>query len=95
MDETTNYRAQSVRIFLALMVLTAVTVAVSYVNLGALNLPVALLIACTKAGLVLVYFMHLKGNLRLLWIVAGSGFLFLAILITLTLSDYFTRQAVG
>ncbi|MEQ8762300.1 MAG: cytochrome C oxidase subunit IV family protein [Planctomycetota bacterium] len=85
-------RTISIRVFLALMVLTAVTVGVSFVNLGAFNLPVALLIACTKASLVLVYFMHLKGNFKLLWVAAASGFLFLLVLISLTLSDYFTRD---
>jgi cytochrome c oxidase subunit 4 len=44
----------------ALLVLTVVTVAVSYVHLGFLNVPVALGIACTKVTLVLLFFMHLK-----------------------------------
>src|SRR6188508_3087042 len=44
-------------IFGALMVLTAVTVAVAFVHLGALNFPVALAIAVTKATLVILFFM--------------------------------------
>ena len=43
-----------------LLALTGVTVAVSYVHLGFLNVPVALAIACTKVTFVLLFFMHLK-----------------------------------
>ena len=46
-------------IFTALMVLTAITVAVAFVNLGTLNFPIALGIAITKATLVILFFMHL------------------------------------
>ena len=47
-------------IFGALMVLTAVTVAVAFVNLGSFNFPVAIGIAITKATLVILFFMHAK-----------------------------------
>ena len=47
-------------IFGALMVLTAVTVAVAFVDLGSLNILVALGVAVFKASLVVLYFMHLK-----------------------------------
>lgn len=43
-----------------LLVLTGVTVGVSYVHMGFLNVPVALAIACTKVTFVLLFFMHLK-----------------------------------
>ena len=43
-----------------LLVLTGITVAVSYMDLGFLNVPVALGVACTKVTFVLLYFMHLK-----------------------------------
>jgi len=43
-----------------LLVLTGVTVGVSYIDLGFLNVPVALGIACTKVIFVLLFFMHLK-----------------------------------
>ena len=42
------------------MVLTAATVAAAYVNLGALNIVVALAIATVKATLVVLYFMHAR-----------------------------------
>lgn len=43
-----------------LLILTGVTVAVSYMDLGFFNVPVALGVACTKVTFVLLYFMHLK-----------------------------------
>ena len=43
-----------------LLTLTGVTVAVSYMDLGFFNVPVALGVACTKVTFVLLYFMHLK-----------------------------------
>ncbi|MEO0474505.1 MAG: cytochrome C oxidase subunit IV family protein [Planctomycetota bacterium] len=46
-------------VFLALMVLTILTVAAIFVNLGPLNLPVALGIAMVKAVLVVLIFMHI------------------------------------
>ncbi len=49
-----------IAVFVALMALTLITVAVTYVNLGALNIWVALGIAVVKAGLVAMYFMHLR-----------------------------------
>lgn len=49
-----------------LLVLTGVTVGVSYVHLGFLNVPVALAIACTKVTFVLLFFMHLKYEGRLI-----------------------------
>ncbi len=47
-------------VLLGLLILTVVTVAVSYVHFGFLNVPIALGIACSKVTLVLLFFMHLK-----------------------------------
>ncbi|MBI3047510.1 MAG: cytochrome C oxidase subunit IV family protein [Acidobacteria bacterium] len=78
-------------IFGALMVLTATTLAVAFINLGALNFPIALGIAITKATLVILFFMHLKYSSRLTKLVCGSAFFFLIVLFGLTLSDYLSR----
>lgn len=80
-----------VGIFLALMVLTAITVAVAYVNLGQFNKVVALGIASIKATLVILYFMHVKYSSGLTKLVVVSGFFFLAILLGLTMVDYGSR----
>jgi cytochrome c oxidase subunit IV len=78
-------------IFGSLMVLTAVTVGVAFINLGPLNFPVALSIAIVKATLVILFFMHVKYSSRLTKLVIGTGFFFLLLLFTLTMSDYLSR----
>ena len=82
-------------IFGILMVLTAITVAVAFVDLRIFNTVVALGIAVTKATLVVLFFMHVKYGTRLTWVVAASGFVWMAILFALTLSDYLSRGWVN
>ena len=53
---------------------------------------IALGIAVIKATLVILYFMHVRYSDRLTWVVVGGGFLWLAVLLVLTLSDYFARS---
>ena len=79
------------RMFIALLVLTGLTVGIAMIDLGPLNTIVALTIAVGKALLVILVFMHLRYSSRLTWLVVGSGFFWLALLITLTMSDYLTR----
>ena len=79
-------------VFLALMVLTAVTVWVSTVNFGALNVPIAMAIAILKAVLVILFFMHVLHSSRLTWVIVLASGLFLAVLFVLTFSDYLTRH---
>jgi cytochrome c oxidase subunit 4 len=81
-------------VFATLLVLTAVTTAVAYTNLGPLNVVVMLLIAFLKASLVILYFMHVRFTSRLTQVAAVSGFAWLVILIGLTLSDVLTRTIV-
>jgi cytochrome c oxidase subunit IV len=79
-------------IFGALMILTILTVAVARVDLGhGLNDVVALTIAVVKALLVVLYFMHVRYSSRLTWVFVAAGFFWLAILIVMTLTDYFSR----
>ena len=78
-------------VFLALIVGTGLTVAAAKVNMGPLNNIVMLTIACTKATLVILFFMHLRWSSRLTWVVAMSGFFWLLILFGLGMSDYMTR----
>jgi cytochrome c oxidase subunit 4 len=73
------------------MVLTGVTVAAAFVNLGSFNFPVAIAIAITKATLVILFFMHVKYSSRLTKMVVAMSFFFLAIMFGLTLSDYMSR----
>jgi cytochrome c oxidase subunit 4 len=84
-----------VGIFLTLMVLTAVTIAVAYVNLGQFNKVVALGIASFKATLVVLYFMHVKHASRLTKLIIITGLFFLAILFGETMIDYSSRTWVN
>ena len=80
-----------VLIFVTLLVLTAVTTAVAYIDLGPLNVVVMLSIACFKASLVILYFMHVRFTNRVTQLAAVTGFAWLLIMFALTLSDYLTR----
>ena len=81
-----------VGIFLALMVLTAATVAAAYVNLGPFNIVIALAIASVKATLVVLYFMHARYSPKRTHMVIIAAVFWLAIMLALTLSDYVTRD---
>jgi len=80
-----------IAIFLALMVLTTITILVAFQNLGPFNDIVALGIAITKASLVVLYFMHVRHSSPFTKLVVVSGFVWLIFLIALTLADYLTR----
>ncbi|MEW6297766.1 MAG: cytochrome C oxidase subunit IV family protein [Thermodesulfobacteriota bacterium] len=79
-------------VFGVLLVLTAVTVQVSFLDLGPFNAIVALAIAVSKALLVVLYFMHARYSPRLTQLVIGGGLLWFGILVAFTLSDYLTRD---
>ena len=78
-------------IFATLMVLTGVTVAVAYVDLGPWNAVAAVAIACFKAMIVVLYFMHVKYSSRLITLTVIAGLYWMGILFALTLGDYLTR----
>jgi len=79
-------------VFAALLALTGLTTGVAFIDLGAYNTVAALAIAVTKALLVILFFMHVRYSPHLTRIVVVAGFFWLAILITLTLSDFRTRR---
>jgi len=74
-----------------LLVLTAITVAVSRIHLGALNIWVALGIASLKSALVIFFFMHLKYERRLFKLFLLGALVTLAIFIGLTFFDVLYR----
>lgn len=84
-----------VAVYAALLVLTAVTTLVAFVDLGPLNNVVAVGIAVTKALLVILVFMHVKWSPRLIPLAAAAGFFWLIHLLGGTLSDYLTRGVLG
>jgi cytochrome c oxidase subunit 4 len=78
-------------IFGALIVLTLLTVRVSYYDFGSANIIIALVIATMKASLVAAFFMHLRHDNLFNTIAFLSAFLFLAIFILLTYDDLGVR----
>ena len=79
-------------VWIALLVGTFLTYEVAKIDLGVFNSAVALIIATTKALLVALFFMHLKGaSEKLLKLVVISTVFFLFILLALSMADYGTR----
>jgi cytochrome c oxidase subunit 4 len=78
-------------VFAALIVGTGLTVAAAFVDLGAMNNVIMLTIACVKAALVVLFFMHVRWGTRLTWVVVASGFFWLLIMFGLTMTDYISR----
>ena len=74
-------------VLLVLLILTGVTVGVSYMDMGILNVPIALGIACLKVSFVLLFFMHLKYEGKAITISFLGTIFFLAIMISFTFWD--------
>lgn len=78
-------------VFGSLLLGTAITVVAAFINLGIFNPVVALAIACTKAVIVILFFMHVKYQSKLVKLTVISGFFTFIVLITMTLTDYISR----
>ena len=78
-------------IFGALLVGTAITIGASYLEMGAWNPVVAIAIACIKATLVVLFFMHIKYSSKLMKLTVGAGVFTFLILVGMSLSDYISR----
>lgn len=78
-------------IFAALQVGTALTVWASFIDLGPWNPVIALGIACAKATLVVLFFMHVRYSSKLMKLTIASGLFMFIVLVGMTVSDYFTR----
>jgi len=82
-----------VLVWLALMIGTVSTYLIAeYVDIGVGNIIVALLIAATKMSLVIYFFMHVKFDDPLTKLFVAGGFIWLFILISITMVDYVTRN---
>jgi len=82
------------RVFGALLLLTVITVAVAQVHLGAFNIPVALGIAGTKAGLVAAYFMGLKYDSKVNLLVFTVGLAMVVVFMGFVLLDSAFRAGI-
>jgi cytochrome c oxidase subunit 4 len=78
-------------VLIALLVLTALTTGIAFIDLGVFNPIAAVAIACLKAVLVILFFMHIRYSSRLMKLTVASGFFTFLVLITMTLSDYMSR----
>ncbi len=79
------------KVLIGLLILTTFTILIPWVNLTAYTVLIALLLASTKAGIVMTYFMHLKVEYSLLRILVITVLLIYATVILLTFSDYVFR----
>ncbi len=75
----------------ALLIMTGITVWASYLEMGVFNPIVALFIACVKASIVVLFFMHVKYSSKLTKLTVFAGLFTFMALMGMTLSDYFTR----
>jgi cytochrome c oxidase subunit IV len=91
MTEHIVTKKQYALIFAILMLLTLATTAIGMIDLGRLNVVVALVIATIKALLVVLFFMHIYWSSKLNKLVVVSGVVWLALLLWLTLTDVFSR----
>jgi cytochrome c oxidase subunit 4 len=91
-----NERAASSRTlwttWVCLLILLGLTWLAARFDLGLGNTIIALCIAGAKMLLVILFFMQVRYNSRVVWIFAGAGFVWLLIMISLTMSDYLTRK---
>lgn len=78
-------------VFGTLLVFTAITVGAAYIDMKWANPVIALAIACFKACVVILFFMHAKYQSRLIKMTIASGFFVFLVLITMTMSDYISR----
>ena len=79
-------------VFVTLLVFTGLTVGAAYIDMKWANPVIALFIACFKACIVILFFMHAKYQSRLIKMTIGSGFFVFLALIVMTLSDYISRS---
>jgi len=78
-------------VFATLLVFTGITVGAAYVDLKWANPVIALGIACFKAVIVILFFMHAAYQSRLIKMTIGAGFFLFIVLVTMTLTDYISR----
>jgi len=82
------------RVFIALIILTGVTIGVSFIDLGGFNMVTALIIAGAKASLVAMFFMHLLYDRKMNLAIFLTAILFLVIFIVFTMFDTMNRDDI-
>jgi cytochrome c oxidase subunit 4 len=87
-------------VFAFLFIATVITYFVALQDLDGMFFPgantlVALGIAFVKMTFVILFFMHVRWQTRLIWMAAVSGFFWMAIMFAYTMQDYLTRSVIG
>jgi cytochrome c oxidase subunit 4 len=78
-------------VYVTLLIGTILTVVAANFDMGVMNPVIALGIACFKAVVVILFFMHVKYQSNLIKMTVGAGFFTFLVLITMTLCDYMSR----
>ena len=91
MTETIVSKRTYLLVWGSLLILLAITVAVSYIRLGWFNPAAVVGIAIVKAVIIILFFMHVRYSSRVIWIFVCAGFFWLVIMFVLTMGDYLTR----
>jgi cytochrome c oxidase subunit 4 len=82
---------QYTMVFVTLLICTGLTVGAAEIDLGVFNPILALAIASFKAVIVILFFMHVFFQSRLIKLTVAAGFITFLVLIMMTLSDYISR----
>jgi cytochrome c oxidase subunit 4 len=78
-------------VFATLLFFTGLTVVAAYIDMGIFNPVVALAIATIKAVVVILFFMHVKYQSKLIKMTVCAGFFTFGALVVMTFSDYISR----
>jgi cytochrome c oxidase subunit IV len=91
-----------VTVLAALMVLLIITISAAFIDIDAFTRPhglgsgwntaIALTIAVVKGLLILLFFMHVRYGSRITWAFSAAGFVWLMIMLSLMMTDYFSRN---
>jgi len=84
-----------IQVFIALMVALVVAILVGYLVGGWTGTILSFAIGIFKAVLIILYFMHVRYGTKLTWVFAIASFLWLGILLVMTMNDYMTRQTAA
>jgi len=90
-DDAKRLWAGPAAVWLALMVLLAITFGSAYLPLGAANVALNLCIAAVMVGLLVAFLMDLRGSVVLVRIVAAAGLFWTILMFSLTFCDYLSR----
>ena len=94
--ETTHHEPQKpaalMPMFVLLLILATTAIIVGFTVTGSSKVWVNLTLSAVQASVLAYFFMDLRHGDRLTWLSVGAAGFWMAILFTITLTDYFTRH---